>query len=897
MSEIARFGSFTADIDGCRLQRDDEDVPLQPRAFDLLAHLLRHPDELLSRDDLLDVLWPDVFVGGEALNQMVRRIRRALEDDARNPSYVATVPRRGYRFVAAVRWLRDSASAQPAAATAPAAPASPPPPVDLEDAFFGRDAELKTLHERAADGARLITLLGPGGTGKTRTAQRFAAASEGWPGGRWFLDLSEATDLEGMVRAVSGALNVPAPGESDAAVARLGHAFAACGRALFVLDNCEHVTELAEPTIGVWMRAAPEALFLVTSRIRLRLRGEVLVPISGLDAEAASALFLERAHAAGGRLTDADARDVGALVAELDWSPLAIELAAARARVMPVAQLRAHLGARFKLLRSTDRDALPRHRSLRVVIEDSVERLAPWERSAMAQLAVLPGRFSLETAEALLELPDEAPWVLDLLQDLCDQSVLQAQLTSRGGFRMLESVRHYLRPPGTATSSRAREAALARVQALLAADPEDSELDMLVAMAMAEPEPCPDGPWLARLALTVGRWMRERGPVISSRRLIEQALACDLPVALRCEVLLERAAAQEGAGERWIAEALTLARASGLEGLEKRATLTRLIDQGIRPTPANRDELQALLDWAEANGRHDIVVRTLVLLAGNAHHRGQLDDAFAFIRRSLALLEESDSLYAGALDLLGGLLASTGDYAESTERYREAYAFYGTLGWRQRQAAVLCNLSTPLTYSGQMAESLAALEEARDTFRRLGVRESEAFTEINLSLNNLLAGRLDAAAAAIAAGRRLLAEANQPAALATLALNDAFLRWLQGDLDGSLEGCAEGLVITERDGLVLIGALLQAGRAGVMAERGDAEGAAAQLAAATAAAGVAPPDQIAIVLEAASCMVQAARARSRGETPDANLGGSLRASEEPFVRGLLLPLLERGLTP
>ena len=912
MSEIARIGPFVVDVEGCRLSREGRDVALQPRAFDLLVHLLRNPDVLLPRDDLLETLWPDVFVGGEALNQMVRRLRRALEDDARNPRFLATVPRRGYRFVAEVRW--EGAGAVGGTGTvgtvgtvgiagSTGSAGSPAPLDDDPTPFFGRDEELAALAARAASGARLVTLLGPGGAGKTRLSRRFAAGGD-WPGGRWFIDLSESADLESLCHAVSVALGVPVAGGGEAAAAQLGRALAARGRALFVLDNFESVIELAESAVGGWLGLAPDALFLVTSRVRLKLRGEEVIVLGPLDVEAARALFRDRARAAGARLETDGPEEMDGLIADLDGAPLAIELAAGRAGVMGVAQLRERLGRSLKLLRSTHTDAPSRHRSLRAVIEDSVERLAPEERAALRQLSALSGVLSLETAEALLEGDPDAPWALDRLQDLCDQSVIQARALAPGrwGFLVPGVVRRFMAEGGLpeATRERARAVLRERLSELLRDAPEDPELEGLLAAVMGEAGRCQDGDWLAGVALTASGWLRERGPVVSAQRLLDRALALEVPPPMRARLLIARAEADRAGAAGWLERASALADRHGLESLALEVAIRRLSARAVAGSAGDPDDGDGeLLGRAQAMGRADLEVMARIALAIAARHGARYIESWEHISGARGIADERAAalgidLRARLEDLTALGLSERGDYEGAVRHYQRAHALYGRLGWRRRQAAVLSNLSSPLSFSGRLPEALEGLEAARETFRVFGDVLGQAVIETNLSLNYLLAGRLDEAGVAIDSGRALMETTGFSDGLATLALNSASLSWLRGDMDGALAHCASGLALAEAKGLIARAVMLNGWRAGVLAEQGEVEAAHACLTAARAGLSGGHGGRPHAALEVIDCMV--AKAECRGEGMDEALKvaiARLRTSREPTVR-LLLPLLDRA---
>ena len=273
------------------------------------------------------------------------------------------------------------------------------------DAFVGRIAELQALAQELDAGARLVTVVGPAGTGKTRLACRYGRAWLGdWPGGVYFCDLSEARSVDGVFFAVAMALEVPL-GKGDPGV-QIGHVIASRGRCLVILDNFEQITEHAQATVGHWLDRAANAAFVVTSRERLHLAGEAIFPIEPLPlASDALELFAARARAQRPDfvLNDANRAAVAEVVRLLDGLPLAIELAAARVRIFSPAQLVERMRDRFRLLAGA-RGAAARQATLKAAIDWSWDLLAPWEQAALGQCSVFEGGFTLEAAEAVLDL-------------------------------------------------------------------------------------------------------------------------------------------------------------------------------------------------------------------------------------------------------------------------------------------------------------------------------------------------------------------------------------------------------------------------------------------------------------------------------------------------------------
>ena len=311
------------------------------------------------------------------------------------------------------------------------------------DAFVGRDDSLAELAKRLRRDGRLVSVLGVGGTGKTRLVTRFGwSALDAFPGGVWFCDLSEARTLDGILHAAAEGLGVPLG--SDEPVTRIGNAIAGRRQCLVILDNFEQVARLAEETLGRWLNRASFARFLVTTREVLGLPGEEILALGPLPTHDASALFVKRAEAAKpGFVSSAeDQAAIGPLVKLLDGLPLAIELAAARVRVMPPRALLARMSDRFKLLSSVG-GRLDRQATLRAVFDWSWDLLSLPEKAALAQLSVFEAGFTLEAVEAVLDLDggNDAPWAIDVLQSLVQKSLVREVADDR--FDLLVSVQEY----------------------------------------------------------------------------------------------------------------------------------------------------------------------------------------------------------------------------------------------------------------------------------------------------------------------------------------------------------------------------------------------------------------------------------------------------------------------
>jgi predicted ATPase len=313
--------------------------------------------------------------------------------------------------------------------------------------FVGRERELGVV-ARLVRSARVVTLTGVGGVGKTRLAVQAAAGLVGeFPGGVWLVELAPLIDAALVAITVASAVGAPvAPGmESTDLVCR----FLAQRRALVVLDNCEHVIDAAAALVDRLLAAAPRLRVLATSREALDVAGESSWRVPSLSLEGddgagdAIALFAERASHVhpGFSLADSSARAATVAVCRrLDGIPLAIELAAARAKVLSVEQIAAHLDERFRLLTRGGRTAVARQQTLQGAIDWSYDLLADPERALFDTLGVFAGEFDLAAVAAVGGL-DELE-ALDLLEAVVDKSMVEAD-PSRDRYRLLETLRQY----------------------------------------------------------------------------------------------------------------------------------------------------------------------------------------------------------------------------------------------------------------------------------------------------------------------------------------------------------------------------------------------------------------------------------------------------------------------
>ncbi|WP_437502612.1 ATP-binding protein [Sorangium sp. So ce1099] len=608
--------------------------------------------------------------------------------------------------------------------------------------FIGREGELAGLAELLRRGDRLVTLWGPAGMGKTRLALELASRwAEAHAGEAvWLCELTACRDLRAVCGAVARAIGAQvAAGRREATlVERIGRALAAEGRALLVLDNLEHVIEAAAPALDTWVRAAPELRFLVTSRERTRLPGEVSYELGplGLPAEgspersAAVALFLDRAAAhrasapppppGGERLAD-----VAALVRRLEGIPLAIELAAAREGVLGVRGLLARLGSRLDLLAGAGRGREARQATLRGAIEWSWDLLDDRERRALARCSVFRGPFTLEAAAAVLAEPDAA--AIDRVEALRDKSLLRAAPPGSDGatrFALYEGVRELaaekLAERGEREGAAERHAAfyLAAGEAAAADFERRGALDALNRIA---------GDLEELLAVAEGA----------------VAAAAEGAVAAAAEGAV--AAAAEGALVA-AAEGALAAAAAGAQGAGRRAAVERALRAlcAVEPVLSTRGPFGAQLELldralaaAEQLAADPLVVARALAARGRARRlRGQAAAALEDLGRARA-----QAAALGAEALLSGIVADLGvlhhgrrEMERAREHYEQALALHRALGDRRAEGRALGNLGALHHDERREAEAAGYYERAIAIAAEIGDGRLEGIFSTNAGL-------------------------------------------------------------------------------------------------------------------------------------------------------------------
>ena len=448
------FGPFRLVAAQRLLLEDDKPVRLGSRAFDILTALVERAGEVVAKEELIARAWPATYVEEANLKIQVSALRRALGDGQGDNRYVTTVVGRGYNFVAPIR-KEEPSRASPSPTIAPAVPHNLP---FATTRMIGREVIAATLVTQLSH-QRLVTVVGPGGIGKTTIALAVAEQMIGaYEHGVWLVDLAPLRDPGLVPSAVATVLGLEIHIEDPlpALVAALRD-----NRVLLLLDNCEHVIDAAAGLAAAVISGAPGVNILATSREPLGVQGERVhrlgplgspEPSSTLTATEAAAfpavqLFVERVTAIveDFALTDANAPLVVAICRRLDGLPLAIEFAAPRVEVLGVEGLAARLDDSLRLLGAQRRTAMPRHRTMRAVVDWSYGLLSQDEQRFLRALGIFAGGFTGEAAAAVaMDAATTGADAIDRLADLVAKSLVVADVSgAKPRFRLLDTTRAY----------------------------------------------------------------------------------------------------------------------------------------------------------------------------------------------------------------------------------------------------------------------------------------------------------------------------------------------------------------------------------------------------------------------------------------------------------------------
>jgi predicted ATPase/DNA-binding winged helix-turn-helix (wHTH) protein len=451
--EVISFGPFRLFTAQRLIERAGTPLHLGARALDILIVLVQQAGKVVSKNELMARVWPGVTVDEGSLRVHVAGLRRAL-GDGEAAKYVTTLSGQGYCFVAPITRSSEPRLSMSTGSRPDRAHNLPARLMRM----VGRDQTVRAISERLKT-ERFVTVVGPGGIGKTTVA--VSAGHEllaEFAGAVHFFDLGPLNDPVLVPSVVGSTLGLPVQ-SADPSPGLM--AFLHDKRMLLILDSCEHVIETVAALAERIFAQAPQVHVLATSRESLRVEGEHVHRLSPLDSPPddvnitatqalgfpAVQLFVERAVASGRRfeLSDADAPVVGEICRRLDGIALAIELAAGRADACSVQETRSLLNDRFKLLWEGRRTALPRHQTLSATLDWSYEFLSAHERLVLCRLSVFAGMFTLEAARSLAADDDVGDvQVVTAIASLVAKSLVTASVgaaTTR--YRLLDTTRAY----------------------------------------------------------------------------------------------------------------------------------------------------------------------------------------------------------------------------------------------------------------------------------------------------------------------------------------------------------------------------------------------------------------------------------------------------------------------
>jgi len=630
--------------------------------------------------------------------------------------------------------------------------------------FVGRERELDEV-KALLGAARLITLLGMGGLGKTRLSLQVAAeVMPQYPDGAWFIDLTPIRDAALVVDEAARVLDVSEePGRPLLATlcAQLKSK-----RLLIILDNCEHLIEPAAQLVAAMLRAAPNLRVIASSRETLRVPGEHAYPIlplplpsRGDSAEVlakstAVRLFVARAksHKPAFDLTEREAPAVAELVARLEGIPLALELAAARVRLLSVADINARLKDRFKLLTGGDRTLQKRQQTLRALVDWSYDLLNDNEKCVLGRLGVFVGGFDLAAAEAVCGADPVDPIdVLDLIGSMVEKSLVMAQEKDEGTrYRMLETIREYAleklvgRGEETEVATRhcdfyfsfakaGRDGLRGAEQAIWTRRME-TEIDNLRSATALALSGAVDPLIAVKLAVALAQFWMWRGMATEGRGVVRAALA--LPAvqesdlarawALYIGALLAGSQSDFLEARRVLEECLELRRRLG-NVRDVAATLSSLAlyrlstDDAVAAAESEREALRLFQELGDRTG--ETIGR--LHLGQIAFYQGNADEARAEVERALKIAREvnyHETVGEGEL-LLGEIALAAGDSCEAVARFTTSLDISKDDGHRRGEANALRWLGKADTGAGNLVLARERLSAALRAFQEFEMRE------------------------------------------------------------------------------------------------------------------------------------------------------------------------------
>lgn len=695
-----------------------EEIKLRPKVYETLKYLVENPGRLVGKQELMQAVWPDAFVTDDSLVQCTLELRRALND--RSQQLLKTVPRRGYLFTAAVIQSLTKPDHLPATdpfelpdgrerSSAKIATKRHDLPIP-RTSLIGREQQVAEASDLLTRGdVRLVTLTGPGGAGKTRLAVAIAAAIAGqFTAGVQFVSLASITHPGLVATALADALKIQQV--ANRTIPQLiGDQLQHSGPFLLLLDNFEQVLPAAT-VVAETLDACPSLKVLVTSRSCLRIYGEQEFPVTPLTQNSAIELFAQRAAAAWPdfAITSENSVAVQEICSRLDGLPLAIELAAARTKVLPPSAILDRLQSRLQLLTGGALDLPERQQTLRKTIDWSYGLLSEAERKLFRRFSVFVGGCTLEAAEAVCNTSrDLGIDLFEGLSSLVDKNLVQR--VDRAGaeprFAMLETIREYAleRLTDSEEQSAARRAHAA--YCLVLAEEGNPELS-----------PADRARWLTQCDFEIDNFR-------SALDWLFQAL--DLNWGLRLCVALFRFWDMREHLTEGRARLETVLRLAGGEHAKERARVSHFL--GALTTsqgdyPAAEHFLEQSLSLYEELGDQSGIAASLNALAITARDRGDYSSAQSNFERSLAcwrMLPDRLAI-ARCLHNLANVVKVRGDYPRARWALREATDIFEALGDHSGAAWSINQQGDIARAEGDMTAARGFYQRALSAFREIG---------------------------------------------------------------------------------------------------------------------------------------------------------------------------------
>ena len=682
--DVLSFGPFSLFAAERLLKKADEPIPLGGRALDILIALAERAGEVVTHKELISTVWPDVTVEEANLRFQMAALRKALGDGRDGARYVSNVAGRGYCFVASITRSAAAPTASITGITATERVRKLPPRLTR---MVGRDDTVRSLAEQLQMW-RFVSIVGPGGVGKTTVAISVAhSLIDGFHDAVFFIDLAALTDPQLVPTAVASALGLMVQTQ-DPLVGLL--AFIGDRKILLVLDSCEHVIGVAAALAERVVSEAPQAHILATGREALRVEGEHVHLLYSLDCPPEDAgltamealrypavqLFMERAAASGhgAALSDIDAPIVARSCRRLDGVALAIELAASRVGSLGIRGTSELLDNRFSLLWQGRRTALPRHETLNAMLDWSYRLLSEREKVVLCRLSVFVGNFTLQTAGSVAsETEADVAEVIDAVASLVSKSLISTTAIEESTYyRLLDTTRAYA---ATKLAERDETDRIARRHAISYSN--FLERDEIIQSLFGEHDLSGYVPHIGNVRAALGWALSDRGDVAvgvelatwaaplfiglwlleECRGWCERALAAldDASRGTRREMILQEALALSSTLSRGNSDQARAELERGLalaEALEDRPRQLRLL-VGLHHFLARLGDVRGALAAAEQHGviakaaKHPAGTVWAECWVGNAHHfLGNQAAAQLHCERGTALAVELGTLNA-----------------------------------------------------------------------------------------------------------------------------------------------------------------------------------------------------------------------------------------------------------